>query len=406
MHIKTKIKYRIIIAAMVAVLLSAIVAITSSYQLTADIIGNNTAQRAQLSGMLDQMILIGVITTILIAFLCWYFTSSFMKPFEQVTDSLNQFTQGNGNLSQRLTENDYDEAGQQAKAFNAFITQIQQLVNSVAAASNELHQDIAAVREISRSSAENVEEQRKRTMLVVTAIEQISATIADIASNAADVSSSSETGREETQQGQEVVNSSIGTMQQLAAEIEDATSVITSLAQSSDQIGSIVEVIQGISEQTNLLALNAAIEAARAGEQGRGFAVVADEVRTLAQRTNESTSEIQKMITQLQHNSKAAVTAIQRGGERSHETIQAVTDTGERLNLITANMTTISDLSILVATATEEQSVVISDINRNVLDINDISDQTAEDSKTTASACERLQQSSARLEKLIAQFEQ
>ncbi len=406
MQIKTKVKYRIIIAALVAVFLTAIVTISSSYQMATDIVSNNGAQQAQVEDMLENLILITIASTLVIAFLCWYFTSTFIKPFEEVSESLHQFAQGNGNLNLRLPENDFDEAGEQAKAFNSFISKIQELVNHIAAASNELHRDIAEVRGLSQSTAENVDEQRNRTLQVVTAIEQISATIADIATNANDVSTSTDTGYEETQQGQKVVNCSISTMQELASEIDDATNVINSLAQSSDEIGSIVEVIQGISEQTNLLALNAAIEAARAGEQGRGFAVVADEVRTLAQRTNESTDKIQKMINQLQNDSKAAVTAVQRGGERSQNTIELVSDTGEHLNLITANMTKISDLSTLVATATEEQSVVIEDINRNVLDINTISDKTASDSQTTAVACERLQQSSIKLEKLIAQFEQ
>lgn len=418
MHINTKIKYRIIIGALTAVIITAIVTITLSYQLTADIIdgiigasngvssGDNITLSRQLDEMLTQLLVASLITAIILTTSGWFFTNNFLSPFQKVTNSLHQFSQGNGNLSLRLTENNYDEAGEQAKAFNLFIDQIQQLVNDIAAASNELDHDIDSVKGLSQNSADNVEEQRKRTLQVVTAIEQISTTIADIATNAADVSSSTATGYEETQLGQKVVNSSISTMQQLATEIDDATGVINSLAQSSDQIGSIVDVIQSISEQTNLLALNAAIEAARAGEQGRGFAVVADEVRTLAQRTNQSTNEIQKMITQLQHDSKAAVTAVQRGSERSQETIQSVSDTGEHLNLITANMTTISDLSTQVATATEEQSVVMENIKQNVLDINSISDQTATDSHTTAAACERLQQSSQRLEKLIAQFEE
>ncbi len=413
MHINTKIKYRIMLGAAVAVIATAIITITLSYQLTADIIDgiiganiDNITLNRQLDEMLSQLILVNLVTAVILATSGWFFINGFLSPFQKVTNSLHLFSQGNGNLSLRLTENNYDEAGEQAKAFNLFIDQVQQLVNNIATASNELDHDIDSVKELSQSSADHVEEQRKRTLQVVTAIEQISTTIADIATNAADVSSSTATGYEETQLGQKVVNSSISTMQQLAAEIDDATGVINSLAQSSDQIGSIVDVIQSISEQTNLLALNAAIEAARAGEQGRGFAVVADEVRTLAQRTNQSTNEIQKMITQLQHDSKAAVTAVQRGSERSQETIQSVSDTGEHLNLITANMTTISDLSTQVATATEEQSVVMDNIKQNVLDINNISDQTATDSHTTAAACERLQQSSQRLEKLIAQFEE
>ncbi|MDX2321659.1 MAG: HAMP domain-containing methyl-accepting chemotaxis protein [Moritella sp.] len=405
MRIKTKIKYRIMLATFISIALTSLVTMTLSYQMTSDIIGNNAAQLAQLDGMLMDIFLITIAMAVCLLMIARFFIDVFLSPIQQVTASLLQFSQGNGNLSLRLDENDYDESGELAIAFNQFIKKIQMLINDIATSSNELHKDIETVKGLTQNSADNVEEQRKRTLQVVTAIEQISSTITEIARNASDVSTSTATGYQETQQGQQVVQGSINTMQQLAAEIEDASGVINSLAQSSEEIGSILEVIKGISEQTNLLALNAAIEAARAGEQGRGFAVVADEVRTLAQRTNESTNEIQKMITQLQLNSKEAVNAIDRGSKRSQDGIQSIADTGNRLNLITENMTTIADLSTLVATATEEQSVVISDINKNVLDINGITDRTAADSQTTASACERLQQSSLQLEKLISQFE-
>ena len=405
MRIRTKIKYRIMLGTIIAIALTAIITMSLSYQMTTDIIGHNTAQIDQLNDMLTKILLITIAVGICFLIIAWYFVGVFLSPIQQVTDSLLQFTQGNGNLSLRLEENDYDEAGELAIAFNKFIHKIQSLINDVAKSSSELHIDIDTVKTLSQNSAKNVEEQRTRTLQVVTAIEQITVTITEIASNANDVSTSTAAGYQETQQGQQVVSHSINTMQQLAVEIEDASSVINSLAQSSKEIGSILEVIKGISEQTNLLALNAAIEAARAGEQGRGFAVVADEVRTLAQRTNESTNEIQKMITQLQNNSAEAVNAINRGSKRSDDSIKSISDTGEHLNLITENMTTISDLSTLVATATEEQSVVIGEINQNVIDINDISDKTAQDSQTTAAACERLQQSSLHLERLISQFE-
>ena len=405
MRIRTKIKYRIMLGTIIAIALTAIITMSLSYQMTTDIIGHNTAQIDQLNDMLTKILLITIAVAICLLIIAWYFVGVFLSPIQQVTDSLLQFTQGNGNLSLRLEENDYDEAGELAIAFNKFIHKIQSLINDVAKSSSELHIDIDTVKTLSQNSAKNVEEQRTRTLQVVTAIEQITVTITEIASNANDVSTSTAAGYQETQQGQQVVHNSINTMQQLAVEIEDASSVINSLAQSSKEIGSILEVIKGISEQTNLLALNAAIEAARAGEQGRGFAVVADEVRTLAQRTNESTNEIQKMITQLQNNSAEAVNAINRGSKRSDDSIKSISDTGEHLNLITENMTTISDLSTLVATATEEQSVVIGEINQNVIDINDISDKTAQDSQTTAAACERLQQSSLHLERLISQFE-
>lgn len=406
MTLNIEIKYRILIGTIVAILLTAISTISIGYNMMLDIIGNDKAQLSQLDDMLFDQIMMTVVVTIILVMIAIYFTGKFLSPIKEVANSLTSFSEGNGNLSHRLPANDYDETGALCHGFNKFIGKIEALVNDISAASRALNTDISEVKELSHRSAENVEEQRKRTLQVVTAIEQISSTISDIATNASNVSTSTTEGYEQSQQGQQVVTNSIASIQALSGEIDDASEVINNLALSSDQIGSIVEVIQGISEQTNLLALNAAIEAARAGEQGRGFAVVADEVRTLAQRTKESTNEIQKMISQLQTNSSAAVTAIGRGSERSKESIESVSETGERLNDITDNMTTISDLSTLVATATEEQSVVISDINRNVVEINDISDLTATDSHTTAEACERLQRSSEQLEALIAQFEQ
>lgn len=406
MKLNIEIKYRILIGTIVAILLTAISTISVGYNMMLDIIGNNRSQLNQLEDMLLNQIMITVIVTIVLVMIAFYFAGKFLRPVKDVTDSLSSFSKGNGNLSHRLPANDYDEAGALCHSFNLFISKVEALVTDISTGSRALNKNISEVKELSHRSAENVEEQRKRTLQVVTAIEQIGSTISDIATNASNVSTSTSEGYEKSQQGQKVVTNSISSIQALSNEIDDATDVINNLALSSDQIGSIVEVIQGISEQTNLLALNAAIEAARAGEQGRGFAVVADEVRTLAQRTKESTNEIQKMISQLQTNSSAAVTAIERGSKRSKESIESVSETGEHLNDITANMTTISDLSTLVATATEEQSVVISDINRNVVEINDISDLTASDSHTTAEACERLQHLSEQLEAQIAQFEQ
>lgn len=165
-------------------------------------------------------------------------------------------------------------------------------------------------------------------------------------------------------------------------------------------------MIKGISKQTNLLALNAAIKAARAGdEQGRGFAVVADEVRTLSQRTNESTNKIQTMISQLQARAKQVVIAIKQGSSRSQTTIDSIVNTRVQLDNIVASMVKISDLSTLVVTATEEQSVVIKDINRNIHEINDIGDRTAQASQDASSACIRLQNASIQLAEQTKQFQ-
>jgi methyl-accepting chemotaxis protein len=186
--------------------------------------------------------------------------------------------------------------------------------------------------------------------------------------------------------------------------MQTASEVIQTLAQDVGEIGSVLDVIRGISEQTNLLALNAAIEAARAGEQGRGFAVVADEVRTLAKRTQESTEEINTMIHKLQSGAKDAVTAMDEGIETARTSVENADKAGESLNNITAAIGTITDLSIQVATATEEQSSVVEELNSHILNIKDMSDNTAIESKNVNGQCLCLNNSATELNKMVANF--
>lgn len=210
--------------------------------------------------------------------------------------------------------------------------------------------------------------------------------------------------QKQTQDGRNVMQHTLKTIEALAQEVENSAQVISRLSEDSTQIGSVLDVIRGIAEQTNLLALNAAIEAARAGEQGRGFAVVADEVRTLASRTQASTLEIQSMIERLQTDASNAVKAMQQGQVQAQQGLSQAAQAENALQTISQSVTRINDMNIQIATAAEEQSSVAEEINRNIVNISQSADATAEGAKQTASAGDELAKLAARLQNLVGQF--
>ena len=210
--------------------------------------------------------------------------------------------------------------------------------------------------------------------------------------------------QQEVNRGNEVVSNTVQTINTLASEIQATAELVHKLGEQSDDIGQVVDVIRGIAEQTNLLALNAAIEAARAGEQGRGFAVVADEVRTLAGRTQQSTQEIQQMIEQLQAGAQKAMQAMQASENRTNEGVAKAASAGDSLGSIHSSVNTITDMSAQIASAAEQQSAVAEEINRNIIEIADIADQNSTASNQTASASAELSRLSNELKKMVAVF--
>ncbi len=223
-------------------------------------------------------------------------------------------------------------------------------------------------------------EQKDEVDKVATAMTEMSATVHEVARNATEAAEAAQRADEETTKGKMVVSQAIEAIDLLANEVNDAAQVIHRLEQDSDEIGAVLDVIRGIAEQTNLLALNAAIEAARAGEQGRGFAVVADEVRTLAQRTQQSTQEIQNMIERLQSGAQDAVKAMEQGRSRAQVGVEQAAEAGTSLETIAQAVGTISDMNTQIATAAEEQSVVAEEINLNIVSISDMADKIASES--------------------------
>ncbi|MFB3802188.1 methyl-accepting chemotaxis protein [Pseudomonas sp. K1(2024)] len=239
---------------------------------------------------------------------------------------------------------------------------------------------------------------------VATAVNEVTYAVQDVAKNAEQAASEMRTAQEQVDQGQQAIQGSLQQIDRLSATIDQAQGVIRDLAGHSTRIGGVLEVIRSIAEQTNLLALNAAIEAARAGEQGRGFAVVADEVRLLAQRTAQSTAEIQTMIEHLQGQSDAAVKAIDTSSEASRQTVAQAREAGSRLTAIEQALHTLATLNTSIASATLQQTHVVEEINRNVLDTAGLSQQTAEAARQSSDAGTALARLSEELEQLLRQF--
>ncbi|MGE8500075.1 MAG: methyl-accepting chemotaxis protein [Pseudomonas sp.] len=240
--------------------------------------------------------------------------------------------------------------------------------------------------------------------LVATAINEVTYGVQDVAKNAEHASSEVHTAEEQAAQGQQNIDASLRQIGQLSGTIDQAVSVIQNLAQESTQIGSVLEVIRSIAEQTNLLALNAAIEAARAGEQGRGFAVVADEVRLLAQRTQQSTAEIQGMIERLQGNSEAAVKVINESSRASQLTVEQARQAGESLTLIAQSLRNLTSLNASIASATLQQSHVVEDINQNVTQAAGLAHNNAMAAEQSSDASQRLGHLAEQLNRLLGQF--
>jgi methyl-accepting chemotaxis protein len=329
---------------------------------------------------------------------------SVSRPIAQVAKLFHDIGEGEGDLRHRLPVNGQDEIAQLAKGFNSFISKIQDSVIEVAQTSEQLGFSAKDVSNQAHQTLEDSHQQKDRTVMVVTAINEMGATVNEIASNAAQAAVTAKEADSQSSEGQKVVTRARDTINQLSHDVEQVGEVIESLATHTKSIGSILDVIRAISEQTNLLALNAAIEAARAGEAGRGFAVVADEVRNLASRTADSTNEVQSMIDKLQAEASRAVVAMEQSRTRSHEGVTAVDEASHSLSGISQQIASISDMNIQVAAATEEQSTVVEDINRNVTEINDITQRTADTAQAAAQASQALNQLAGRLDTLVARF--
>ncbi|MCC4238125.1 methyl-accepting chemotaxis protein [Vibrio anguillarum] len=359
---------------------------------------------AELNAVAQKMLFTTLAVAGLFILMGLFLANSIANPIKQIAQRFTDLDKGDGDLSQRIEVLGRDEIAQLSAGFNGFIEKIHQSMKEVASTSHALQSAAGRVSEKSTRTYDNSQEQRDQTIQVVAAINQMGATISEIASNAATAAETANHAADNTEVGREVVSKAKDAISRLAADIENTGKVVEQLASTTQDIGSILGVIRGISEQTNLLALNAAIEAARAGEQGRGFAVVADEVRNLASRTASSTEEIQKMINQLQNDVKDAVSAMSSGKAVTQEGVDASDEAVNVLVNISNRIHDISDRNTQVATATEEQSTVVHTINQNIEEINAINEVTTSTAEELAEASQELRDLSGRLDKMVGSF--
>ncbi|MBE3653516.1 methyl-accepting chemotaxis protein [Vibrio navarrensis] len=358
----------------------------------------------ELNAAATQMMITTVVVAIVFILMGVFLANSITKPIQQIALRFTDLGKGEGDLSQRIEVKGQDEIAQLSSGFNGFIEKIHATMKEVASTSMSLSEAAESVSSKASTTHNNSQEQRDQTIQVVTAINEMGATISEIASNAATAADTANQASDNTKLGREVVSKAKNVIARLADDVEATSQVVTQLATTTRDIGSILDVIRDISDQTNLLALNAAIEAARAGEQGRGFAVVADEVRNLASRTASSTEEIQKMINQLQSDAKDAVTAMEAGKTVTFEGVEATDEAVHVLVSISERIADISDRNTQVATATEEQSTVVHTINQNIEEINAINEVTTSTAEELAEASRDLRLLSQRLDSMVGSF--
>ncbi|WP_430460150.1 methyl-accepting chemotaxis protein [Thalassolituus sp. LLYu03] len=349
-------------------------------------------------------LLIALLMILILQSTAWYISTMITRLIKRIVGSLADMATGKGDLTIRLQTRATDEIGELVENFNGFISHLQLLVRVMANLSIGVSGGSESVLSIATSTRRGIEQQQNEIGQVATAVNEMSATASEVAQSAEAAAEATRQASEETVRSRTVMAANIQAISTLVTDVQRAREVIQSLAEESSRISEASRTIQGIAEQTNLLALNAAIEAARAGEQGRGFAVVADEVRTLAARTEETTSNIQSITDRLNRNMQEAVKVMEVSQNNAETVVNQSQEAEESLNSIMQHVETINSMNAQVATAAEEQSQVAAEISANIVRINDVSESTVADAKRTSQASEALADQAEQLRSIVYEF--
>ena len=327
-----------------------------------------------------------------------------IKPLRDARDCLQRIAEGDGDLTQTLPVRSQDELGEFARFFNAFVAKLRRTITSINSTAADVQHSALDLQRIAANSSSTASAQMGEITQVASAINEMSVTIEEVARNAASAAQAAQQAEQYVRSSNQAIATARTLIERVEDENQNNVKEITALRDDTNSIGSVLEVIRGIAEQTNLLALNAAIEAARAGEQGRGFAVVADEVRTLATRTQQSTADIQNMIERLQRGAAVAAQAINNTQQVAQESVQKTHQVASELAQTAEMIGQINSMNFQISTATEQQSAVAQDIHRNVENINEASEQVSQNLAGNTQASEVLSQQSHQLKQLVSQF--
>ncbi|SJN58970.1 Methyl-accepting chemotaxis protein PctC [Vibrio ruber DSM 16370] len=348
--------------------------------------------------------MISLISVVIGLILVFFIPKAITSAIYSVKDKIDDLTQGDGDLVSRLTVKKKTELGDLSSSVNHLLEQLQQLVKSVIDGVEKLGADTSHLQDVVSKTETIGHNQQQRLELLFQAFEQINLAIQEITTNAQHTSSKSEEANRAASSGMTLVDKNVALNDKLSVSFQEASQKMSSLAADSDNITSVLDVIRGIADQTNLLALNAAIEAARAGEQGRGFAVVADEVRTLAQRTQSSTEDIQEMISGLITGVNETQAAIQGGEDAVTESVGMADEMRHAFQEISELISTVQEMNIQIAAATEEQSSVIVDVNQGIFELKELSDKATSVHQRVADTGNVVADISLRLSNLVSQF--
>ena len=360
---------------------------------------NEAAQNALSIGLV-----VTLVTLVFLAFVAWSTSSSINTAVNSLLTSLKDIASGEGNLTRRISKSSNDEIGEVVDWFNQFVDKLHRSIGEVVATTRPLSGVSGDLGSLTSETSQITEQQNRATEEVSFVVDEMVASVKNVSVNASSAAQAAREADQAAKEGRTIVNDTVKSINALAGEVERASEVIRKLEADTANVGSILDVIKGIAEQTNLLALNAAIEAARAGEQGRGFAVVADEVRTLASRTQDSTQEIQAVIEELQSAARSAVEVMSSSKERAQTSVSQAAKTDESLQAITSKVESITAMNSQIASATDRQEQAAHSIKDNVVGIKDTSATAMASMQKVAAASRSLTEIAQTLQRITGQF--
>lgn len=347
---------------------------------------------------------IAIFIILTVAFITYFVSGKLIQPLNKMRVAMEEIASGDGDLTKQLDVVSHDEIGALGTEFNRFTHKLRQLLKEITFNTKTVSDAAEHLRDVSQSTSKEINQEQHQVDNVSTAITQMTLTVSEISNNAAQSSEAATSADVLVKDGNSKAQEAMAEIHGLARAIDDGVEVVEGLSRESENIGAVIDVISSIAEQTNLLALNAAIEAARAGEQGRGFAVVADEVRSLASRTQESTTDISRMIEKLQTMAEQTDKVMRMGQQRSESGVKKTEEVVDALDMISDSIEQVHQKSTYIANATEQQKVVAENINSSIVTINDLSNMTSQHAEELAVEATQLSSVSNDLRGLVGQF--